>query len=52
MTTTSKENTGTYWLIFAVSLVAMILLLMFADMWFWLALPATGTALVKALRVL
>ena len=52
MSTSTKDNTKMWWLIFVVSTAIMIMLLMFADMWFWLALPPAATALVKALKVM
>lgn len=48
-TTKSKP---TDWIIFLVSTAALILLLIFANEWFWLALPFSLTYLVKALDVL
>ena len=47
----TKKSTGLDWIIFFVSLVAMIALLMYADEWFWLALPFVLTYFVKAIRV-
>ncbi len=46
--TTSK---GKYWLLFLVSSVAIVLLIMFASNWFWVALPFVLTYLVKAMDV-
>ena len=40
----------TDWLFFTVSFVALILLLLYYDRFFWVALPFAGTYLVKALR--
>lgn len=48
-TTTKSDSRGMDWILFLVSLVIMILLLMYADEWFWLALPFVCTYLVKAL---
>jgi len=51
----TKPNTGSSlmdWGIFLVSLVVMILLLMFANEWFWLALPFVLTYLAKGLNAL
>lgn len=45
MTDTKKSRTGA-WLLFLVSLAAMVLLLMFAPQWFWTSLPGTFTGLV------
>jgi hypothetical protein len=48
----TKKSTGLDWIIFFVSLVAIVLLLMYADEWFWLALPFVLTYFVKAIRVI
>jgi hypothetical protein len=40
------------WVLFLVSTAAVILLLMFADEWFWVALPFSLTYLVKALNAI
>jgi hypothetical protein len=51
----TKSNTRSNlmdWGIFLVSLVVMILLLMFADEWFWLALPFVLTYLAKGFNAL
>ncbi|NRB62613.1 MAG: hypothetical protein HRU40_06225 [Saprospiraceae bacterium] len=48
MTSTVKNSTAIDWIIFLVSTVLMIFLLMYADEWFWLALPFSLTYLVKA----
>lgn len=40
------------WLIFLVSLVVMILLLMYGDRYFWVALPFVFTFLVRALKMM
>lgn len=47
--TNSNNNTRRYWLFFLVSLVVMIALLIFANEWFWVALPFVLTYLVLAL---
>ncbi|MEL7222674.1 MAG: hypothetical protein AAGJ93_15240 [Bacteroidota bacterium] len=53
MSSTSEDNsTGMAWIWFLVSTAIMILLLIFANEWFWLALPFSLTYLVKALRVM
>lgn len=51
MATETNSNTDTrrYWLYFFVSLVVMILMLMFMNEWFWVALPFVLTYLVLAL---
>ncbi|MFN7119391.1 MAG: hypothetical protein ACK4TA_21515 [Saprospiraceae bacterium] len=51
-TTTENKSTRTDWMLFGVSTVACIALLMFADEWFWVALPFVLTYLVRALRVI
>ncbi len=38
------------WVLFLVSTLVMILLLIYANEWFWLALPFSTTFLVKALN--
>jgi hypothetical protein len=50
----SEVKTGqkSDWLIFLVSLVAMIVLLIVATPWFWVALPFVLTYLVKAIGVM
>jgi len=50
--TTEDNSTRMDWVWFLVSTIAMILLLIFANEWFWLALPFSLTYLVKALRVM
>ena len=52
MTSTVKNSTAIDWIIFLVSTVLMIFLLMYADEWFWLALPFSLTYLVKALDMM
>ena len=52
METGTNESTRTYWIIFIVTTVIMILMLIFMNEWFWLALPFSATFLAKALRVL
>ena len=42
----------TDWLIFIVSAIVTVLLLMFKDTFFWVALPFALTYLVKALKVM
>lgn len=45
----TREQRRKYWLYFGVSLVAMILMLIFLDEWFWIALPFVLTYFVLAL---
>lgn len=40
------------WILFLVSTVIMILFFMYADEWFWVALPFVLTYFVRALRVI
>ena len=49
---TSKGSRSTDWIIFLVSTAVLILLLIFANEWFWLALPFSTTYLAKALDML
>ena len=49
---TSKSSKTTDWIIFLVSTAIMIFLLIFANEWFWLAMPFSFTYLAKALDVL
>ena len=46
------KYSSTDWLIFLVSAAATILLLIFKDTFFWVALPFALTYLVKALKVM
>ncbi len=48
----SKGSKMTDWIIFLVSTAIVIFLLIFANEWFWLALPFSLTYLAKALDVL
>lgn len=43
---------STDWIIFFISLIAMLALLQFADRYFWIALPFVCTFLVRALKVM
>jgi hypothetical protein len=43
---------ATDWLIFLVSFTVLILLLLYASRYFWVALPFAGTYLVKALKMM
>ncbi len=51
-TAAGKTSTRTDWILFFVSLVAFIALLMYADEWFWIAMPFMLTYLVKALNAM
>ena len=48
----TRDSRRTDWIIFVVSTVVMIALLIFANEWFWLALPFSASYLAKALDVL
>ena len=48
----NNKSRGLDWILFLVSTVAVILLLMFADEWFWVALPFSLTYFVKALNAI
>ena len=48
----TESGTRMDWIIFLVSTAIMILLLIFANEWFWLAMPFSLTYLAKALKVL
>lgn len=53
MEANAKNNsTAMDWLFFLVSTAVVILLLIFANEWFWVALPFSLTYLVKALRAM
>ncbi len=52
MDTTSNDSTRQDWILFIISTVICLALLVFADEWFWLALPFVLTYLVKALRAM
>lgn len=52
MDTTSNDSTRMDWIFFFVSLIATILLLMYADEWFWVTLPFVLTYFAKALRAM
>ncbi len=49
---TSKSSGSRDWIIFLAATAVMILLLIFANEWFWLALPFSLTYLAKALKVI
>jgi len=46
---TENKSRGLDWLLFLASTAVVILLLIFADEWFWVALPFSLTYLVRAL---
>jgi hypothetical protein len=48
-TTTTTNSTGKYWLYFLISLVIFMLMLIFMNQWFWVAMPFMLTYLVMAL---
>jgi len=52
MEVTQNKSTLLDWLLFLVSTAVMIALLLYADEWFWLAMPFSFTYLAKALRVI
>ena len=49
MATTTETSRGKYWLYFLVSLVIFLLMLIFMNQWFWVAMPFMLTFLVLAL---
>jgi len=50
MTTTATETSkGKYWLYFLISFVIFMLMLIFMNQWFWVAMPFMLTYLVLAL---
>lgn len=48
-TTTTTNGTGKYWLYFLISFVIFMLMLIFMNQWFWVAMPFMLTYLVLAL---
>lgn len=48
----STQSRRMDWIIFLVSTAILIFLLLFANEWFWLALPFSFTYLAKSLDVL
>ena len=44
-----NASTGKYWLYFLVSTAIMLAMVLFVPEWFWVALPFSLTAFVKAL---
>lgn len=49
-TQTTSENRR-YWLLFLVSTLVMLLMLVFVNQWFWIALPFSLTFFVYSLKV-
>ncbi len=47
-----KKSRGIYWMLTAVSILAMILLLAFQPQWVWLSFPFVGTFFVSAMDVI
>jgi len=47
-----KETSSSDYIMFVISLIAFIGLLIFANEWFWLAMPTLLTSLVKIFRVI
>ena len=48
-TTTATTSKGKYWLYFLISFVIFMLMLIFMNQWFWVAMPFMLTYLVLAL---
>ena len=48
-TTTTTTSTGKYWLYFLISFIIFMLMLIFMNQWFWVAMPFMLTYLVMAL---
>lgn len=48
----ARKSKGLYWMVALVSLVVTILLLMFANAWFWVGLPFLITSIVLAMDVM
>jgi len=48
----ATQSTKKYWIYFLISLVIMIAMLIWANSWFWVALPFVLTYLVQALDVM
>lgn len=48
----TKNSTRTDWIIFFISLAVMIGFFIYADEWFWVALPFVLTYFVRALRMI
>ncbi len=51
-TTTENKSTRTDWILFAISTMVCLALLMYANEWFWVALPFVLTYFVRALRAI
>ncbi len=47
-TSSTRKNTGRYWMYFLISTIACVALLLFKPEWFWVALPFVLTSLVMA----
>ena len=52
MDTTQNDSTRLDWILFLVFFVVTVLLLLYADEWFWLGLPFMLTYFAKALRAM
>ena len=48
----NNKSTAMDWVFFLISTAVVVALLIFANEWFWLALPFSLTYLVKALRAM
>jgi hypothetical protein len=48
--TEKRKSTAIYWALTVVSTIFTVLLLMFADAWFWVGLPFVFTSLALATR--
>lgn len=48
-TTTSTTSRGKYWIYFLIAFVVFMLMLIFMNQWFWVAMPFMLTYLVLAL---
>ncbi|MDG1434020.1 MAG: hypothetical protein P8Q41_08415 [Saprospiraceae bacterium] len=46
------SSSKTDWLLFLISTVVMIVMLVWVNEWFWLAMPFSLTYLVKALKMM
>lgn len=47
-----KESTMMWWVAFVITTLITLVMLKYMSEWFWLALPFSITALVKAWRVI
>jgi len=52
MEETQKKSRGIQWGLTAVSIAAMILLLMFQPQWVWISFPFVGTFFASAMDVI